>query len=424
MPYYRAQVIPSKLTYRTVAQDVQICDTTNYIPITFGTIQGLKYVTVKIEKDIGGGTVYEGSVTISVSNISGTSAKVAEVYLNNDFSDSTLEVDLSMSYTEASVAYSGSKYDMYITILGFPMDIFAPVSLVRTPYIMGDSRNKMIKLPLVGNDVDKFEMDAYFPGLNSNGRILIGTGWSTNGFMLKYDNVSLYMSGNRNNVSQPITFANTPIYGGHKIVMQPDNSTFDGVIVSSHIDLFSDSNQLALFGRPYDGNYTFNGGIGRTKLYKSDVLLMDLVPVNKRVSVFDLIKDQDFVGNYDTMTYNDGVVLGTSTFTRTHLCFSSRCLDSNGDWHYADDIYVAITDVTSTQYGLTVNPVFDNGIVGDFLISNSSLGNNMETLPTGITKFVVTLSNVHSTKEGCFFDTIGQKYYFSNTAVPLEYSEL
>ena len=154
-----------------------------------------------------------------------------------------------------------------------------------------------------------------------------------------------------------------------------------------------------------------------------DVKVLDMVPVNERVSVFDLIKDKSYTGGYEAYGYADNVDLRTSTFLRTDLRLSSKYLDADDVWHYAPDEYFTIADETATQYGITINPVFDDGEVGNFLVTHTQMY-NMAALPEGAKRFEATLSNVHSTREGCFYDKVNNKYYFSETSTPLVYSEL
>ena len=427
MAYFKSQILPSKLTYRTVVQDEQISSDSAYVPVTFSTIQSLKYITVRLKQDRGGGTVYEGSATIPVSKISGSSAKVAQIYLNNNFSDVPFKINLFMSYTGASVDYSGTYYDMYITILGFPMDIFAPVSLVRTPFIMPSGAQK-ITLPLTILQWDKLETKMYADGTKTSSskvfNIIGGNTWgaqtrslcsrvNVGSWRLTYQfgnsSVDSVYFSSLNNKTTDILLENN----GYTIDEIPHTGTVPTSMIEDTTVIFAD-----------DSHYDDGVALGRVKIYNSDVLIMDLVPINEFYNKYKLMDNTPLNTVYGWNAYPTGNRVDYAPQILTHVRIVLKYQDNSGTWHYSTPCFIAKESVNG---GVTDIPFTDGGQITNIQLRPDKSQYIFHDI-SGATKdefpIYADIRVCRDSKEGGFYDTIGNNYYFSETATPLVYTEL
>lgn len=177
---------------------------------------------------------------------------------------------------------------------------------------------------------------------------------------------------------------------------------------------------MALFGISQFPNKLASIALARTKVSLEDVTVMDLVPVNEFAKTYFLLNNAEFTYSGQKIYLNSNI--SSVSAIRDTVCMEVSYIDSDNVVHKSPNYTILKSHFDGGGWGVTVNSTFDDGKTMSSTLENSRviLGN----LPSGATKVVISVYITGSTKEGCFYDTVNNKYYFSETSTPLVYSEL
>lgn len=162
--------------------------------------------------------------------------------------------------------------------------------------------------------------------------------------------------------------------------------------------------------------------LSRLNITLDDVLVADLVPINAvNTDATILLDNAEFLG-YNYQSYSAS--LRNITPIRDTLRLRTRYLDTNGVMHYGEDYTIAISDLSAASWDVRPWTTFDDGQQVQWVIQDNKLYYQQNDLPTGAVKVFADVTVSGTQKEGGFYDTINNKYYFSETSTPLVYSEL
>lgn len=178
---------------------------------------------------------------------------------------------------------------------------------------------------------------------------------------------------------------------------------------------------LCLFGLPDRPNNRSACALARTKITLNDVLVADLVPVNEFAKAVDLLNNGEYT-QYSWLYLSSSI--SSLTPIRDTIRLDARYLDDEGVMHYAEPFTISVSDFASGGYDVRPYTTYDNGEQNQWVITNDRLYYQEETVPPHGVKVFADVYITGSTKEGQFYDTVNDKYYFSNTSTPLVYSEL
>ena len=178
---------------------------------------------------------------------------------------------------------------------------------------------------------------------------------------------------------------------------------------------------MALFGISQFPDKLASIALARTKVTLEDVTVMDLVPVNEFAKAVDLLNNGEYTG-YNWLAFSSSI--SSLTPIRDILRLDARYLDDEGVMHYAEPYTISLSDFASASYDVRPYTTYDNGAQNQWVITNNRLYYQGNSLPSHGVKAFADVYITGSTKEGCFYDTVNDKYYFSETSTPLVYTEL
>ena len=178
---------------------------------------------------------------------------------------------------------------------------------------------------------------------------------------------------------------------------------------------------MALFGISQFPTKLASIALARTKVTLEDVTVLDLIPVNDYARTYVLLNNVEYTGTNQKMYY--GVNISSVSAIRDTVRLHVTYLDTNGLIHTSTDYTIAKSHFDNGGSYVVPTITFDDGKTMNFALENSRL-NSTSNIPSGAVKVIVNLSITGSNKEGQFYDTVNNKYYFSETVTPLVYTEL
>lgn len=182
---------------------------------------------------------------------------------------------------------------------------------------------------------------------------------------------------------------------------------------------------MALFGISQFPTKLASIALARTKVTLEEVLIMDLVPVNEFYTNYKLMDNTPLdTENSGWIVYPTGNRVDYAPQILTHVRIVLKYQDNNGVWHYSTPIFIPRESVNG---GITDFPFTDGGQITNIQLKPDRVQYIFYDI-TGATKtefpIYADIRVCRDSKEGGFYDTIGNKYYFSETATPLVYTEL
>ena len=294
----------------------------------------------------------------------------------------------------------------------------APFDFV--PFVCtGSGKNVYVTLPFKDTEVDKVDMDMYLYQSTANYNGIMGSAWSGTAWLFAHDGDISWMTNPRTTLD-----ASPSVPGYHKVILDANNgSYYDGIQrTSDPVTVNTTGNNLNLFSARGDTSYSSYIGIGRTKLYKNDVLLADLVPVNEFYNNYKLIDNTPLSTSSGWTSYPTSLAVSDAPQILTHVRIELKYQDHNNLWHSTSYI-MPRANVTGNG---PIVPFTDGGPISKVTLKVDNRAYILLNV-TGATRtefpIYADIRVCRDSKEGGFYDTINNKYYFSNTSTPLTYTE-
>ena len=183
--------------------------------------------------------------------------------------------------------------------------------------------------------------------------------------------------------------------------------------------------KLSLFGiTQFPTTNLASIALARTKITLDDVLVADLVPINEFYNKYKLMDNTPLNTVYGWNAYPTGNRVDYAPQILTHVRIVLKYQDNSGTWHYSTPCFIAKESVNG---GVTDIPFTDGGQITNIQLRPDKSLYIFHDI-SGATKdefpIYADIRVCRDSKEGGFYDTIGNEYYFSETATPLVYTEL
>lgn len=180
---------------------------------------------------------------------------------------------------------------------------------------------------------------------------------------------------------------------------------------------------MSLFGVSQFPNKLASIALARTKVTLEEVLIMDLIPINEFYTNYKLIDNALLSTSSGWNTYPTNLVISDAPQILTHVRIELKYQDHNNLWHSTSYI-MPRADITGNG---PIIPFTDGGPISEIFLKVDNRAYIFVSV-TGATKdefpIYADIRVCRNSKEGGFYDTVNNKYYFSETSTPLVYSEL
>ena len=187
-----------------------------------------------------------------------------------------------------------------------------------------------------------------------------------------------------------------------------------------------DTTNITLFGDNRNSTqYYSNCAFSRLNVSLNDVTVMDLVPINEFYNNYMLINNTPLdATSGGWVAYPTGNRVDYAPQILTHVRIVLKYQDNNGVWHYSTPCFIPKGSVNG---GITDIPFTDGGQITNIQLRPDKTQYIFHSI-TGATKtefpIYADIRVCREAIEGGFYDVVNDRYYFSETATPLVYSEL